>query len=90
MIILMNKYIILNLNIEKFHSRIQDEYLNYHIWYDSVYKKKFIRKIFDGYWDNPNLYYFETQVYFCEKLKCFIYQNINFIKIELLDFKDNR
>ena len=63
----------------KFRSIIHDEYLNYHICNDSdyinrnltenfgiLYCPEFGGKKFGGYWDSPNLYYFEIQVYFCE------------------------
>ena len=58
---------------------ISDEYLSYHICNDSDFKdfnlsKQFGTlfcpelggKKFGGYWDSPNLYYFEIQVYFCK------------------------
>ena len=61
-----------------FRSKINDEYLSYHICNEDDYsdinwvknygilycpeEKKFV-----GYWDSPNLYYFEIQIFFCEK-----------------------
>ena len=58
---------------------ISDEYLSYHICNETDFKdinlsKQFGTlfcpelggKKFGGYWDSPNLYYFEIQVYFCK------------------------
>jgi hypothetical protein len=63
----------------EYRKKISDEYLSYHICNESDYKdidlsKKFGTlfcpelggKKFGGYWDSPNLYYFEIQVYFCK------------------------
>ena len=64
----------------KFRSKIKDEYLNYHICNESdflnnknlsenfglLYCPELEGKKFGGYWDSPNLYYFEIQVFFCE------------------------
>ena len=64
----------------EFRKIINDEYLNYHICNDSdylgirnltenfgkLYCPELGGKKFGGYWDSPNLYYFEIQVYFCE------------------------
>ena len=64
----------------EFRKKIHDEYLNYHICNDSdyigqrnltenfgiLYCPELGGKKFGGYWDSPNLYYFEIQVYFCE------------------------
>ena len=63
----------------EYHSKIRDDYLPYHICNDSdfpdinltkTYGKLFCPEFgenkFGGYWDSPNLYYFEIQVFFCE------------------------
>ena len=63
----------------EYRKKISDEYLSYHICNESDYKdidlsKNFGTlfcpelggKKFGGYWDSPNLYYFEIQVYFCK------------------------
>ena len=64
----------------EFRKKISDEYLNYHICNDNDFKgirnltenfgilycPELGGKKFGGYWDSPNLYYFEIQVYFCE------------------------
>ena len=62
-----------------YHSKIKSEFLSYHICNDSDYNDRDLSKNFGilycpdlggkkfgGYWDSPNLYYFEIQVYFCE------------------------
>ena len=62
-----------------YHSKINYEYLSYHICNDSDYNDRDLSKNFGilycpdlggkkfgGYWDSPNLYYFEIQVFFCE------------------------
>ena len=63
----------------KYRKIINDEYLSYHICNDSDFEKTnlthkfgilycpdFGGKKFGGYWDSPNLYYYEIQVFFCE------------------------
>ena len=63
----------------EYHSKIKDNFLPYHICNDSdfpdinltkTYGKLFCPEFednkFGGYWDSPNLYYFEIQVFFCE------------------------
>ena len=63
----------------EYHSKIRDDFLPYHICNDSdfpdinltkTYGKLFCPEFgenkFGGYWDSPNLYYFEIQVFFCE------------------------
>ena len=58
---------------------ISDEYLSYHICNETDFKDFNLSeqfgtlfcpelggKKFGGYWDSPNLYYFEIQVYFCK------------------------
>jgi len=64
----------------KYRTNIKDEFLSYHICNDSdfynnynltknygiLFCPDFEGKKFGGYWDSPNLYYFEIQVFFCE------------------------
>ena len=63
----------------EYHSKIKDNFLPYHICNDTdfpdinltkTYGKLFCPEFkdnkFGGYWDSPNLYYFEIQVFFCE------------------------
>ena len=62
-----------------YRQKIYDEYLSYHICNESDYEEiglgknfgvlycpELGGKKFGGYWDSPNLYYFEIQVFFCE------------------------
>ena len=66
-------------NEGQYRKIINDEYLSYHICNDSDFQKVNLSKSFGqlycpdlggkkfgGYWDSPNLYYFEIQVFFCE------------------------
>ena len=63
----------------KYRSIINHEFLPYHICNDSdfpdmnltktfgkLYCPELGGKKFGGYWDSPNLYYFEIQVFYCE------------------------
>ena len=64
----------------EYRTKIKDEFLSYHICNDSDFSNNynlsknygilfcpdFGGKKFGGYWDSPNLYYFEIQVFFCE------------------------
>ena len=62
-----------------YRSKINDEFLSYHICNDSDYQNFNFTKHFGilycpdlggrkfgGYWDSPNLYYYEIQVFFCK------------------------
>ena len=62
-----------------YRKKIKDEYLSYHICNESdfedinleknfgiLYCPELGGKKFGGYWDSPNLYYFEIQVFFCD------------------------
>ena len=66
-------------NHGKYRANIKDEFLTFHICNDSDYREYNLSKHygilycpdlggrkFGGYWDSPNLYYFEIQVFFCE------------------------
>ena len=63
----------------EYHSIIGDEFLPYHVCNDSDFPDMNLTKTFGklycpelggrkfgGYWDSPNLYYFEIQVFYCE------------------------
>ena len=63
----------------KYRSKINHEYLLYHIcnesdfkhenlseYYGTLYCPDLGGKKFGGYWDNPYIYYFEFQIFFCE------------------------
>ena len=81
---------------KKINSIINDEFLPYHICNDSdfpdtnltktfgkLYCPELGGKKFGGYWDSPNLYYFEIQVFYCEIFRqiifwCFSVVNMSF------------
>ncbi len=63
----------------KYRSKTYEEYLGYHICNDSdiiyenltqnygiLYCPEIGGKKFGGYWDNPYIYFFELQIYFCK------------------------
>ena len=65
-------------NKGKYRAIIKDELVNYHICNDNDFYNENLTKYygilfcgdlgekkFGGYWDNPYMYYFEFQVYFC-------------------------
>ena len=75
----------------KYRSIINHEFLPYHICNDSDFPDMNLTKTFGklycpelggrkfgGYWDSPNLYYFEIQVFYCENETQ--YSSNNFIK----------
>ncbi len=83
----------------RFRSKIKDEYLNYHICNDSdfennqnltesfglLYCPELGGKKFGGYWDSPNLYYFEIQIFYCENGTQFSKNNNKCTNINLLN-----
>ena len=83
-----------------YRKKISDEYLSYHICNESdfqntnlsnalgtLYCPEFGGKQFGGYWDSPDLYYFEIQVYFCENGSQFSINNTKCTSLtQLRDF----
>ena len=80
----------------EFRKIISDEFLSYHICNESDFDEKNLSdefgilfcpelggKQFGGYWDSPNLYYFEIQVFFCEN-GAKVSKNNNCTSIEIL------
>ena len=80
-----------------YHSKINNEYLSYHICNDTDYNDRDLSKNygilycpdlggkkFGGYWDSPNLYYFEIQVFFCENGSNYSSKNQKCTSIEKL------
>ena len=63
----------------KYRAKIYDEYIEYHICndndlttenltenYGTLYCPEFGNKTLGGYWDNPYIYFFEFQIFFCK------------------------
>ena len=80
-----------------YRKKIHDEYLSYHICNESDYEDfglgknlgvlycpELGGKKFGGYWDSPNLYYFEIQVFFCENGTQFSSNNTKCTSLEKL------